>query len=99
MQSVTTPRLRPSRFIEWISLVVSTAPVAPIGWPWATAFHIGDVVRQSELARDHNRDRGESFIDLDPLDRANVPAGALQRLFDRRNRSEPEHAGLDGGNP
>ena len=34
------------------------------------AFHIDDVVRQSELARDHNRDRGESFIDLDPLDRA-----------------------------
>src|SRR5262249_33652961 len=33
MQSVTRPRLRPSRRIEWISLVVSTAPVAPIGWP------------------------------------------------------------------
>jgi hypothetical protein len=31
MHSVTMPRLRPSRRIEWISLVVSTAPVAPIG--------------------------------------------------------------------
>src|SRR4029077_2180224 len=37
MQSVTRPRVRPSRRIEWISLVVSTAPVAPIGWPCATA--------------------------------------------------------------
>src|SRR5215510_10781492 len=37
MQSVTTPRVSPSRRIEWISFVVSTAPVAPIGWPWATA--------------------------------------------------------------
>src|SRR5262245_15413593 len=37
MQSVTRPRVRPSRRIEWISLVVSTAPVAPIGWPWAMA--------------------------------------------------------------
>ena len=33
MQSVTRPRLRPSRRIEWISFVVSIAPVAPIGWP------------------------------------------------------------------
>jgi hypothetical protein len=31
MHSVTMPRLRPSRRIECISLVVSTAPVAPIG--------------------------------------------------------------------
>jgi hypothetical protein len=32
MHSVTMPRFSPSRFIEWSSLVVRIAPVAPIGW-------------------------------------------------------------------
>jgi hypothetical protein len=36
-QSVTTPRLRPSRRIKWMRRVVRIAPVAPIGWPSAIA--------------------------------------------------------------
>src|SRR5215472_8789986 len=52
-----------------------------------TAVHVNNVVRQSEFARNDNGDGGEGFIDLNPLDRANVPASALERLFDRGNRS------------
>jgi hypothetical protein len=37
MHSVTMPRLQPSRFIECINRVASTAPLAPIGWPCAMA--------------------------------------------------------------
>jgi hypothetical protein len=33
MQSVTMPRRMPSRRMACRSRVVSTAPVAPIGWP------------------------------------------------------------------
>ena len=61
------------------------------------ALDIHNVVGQAEFTRDHDGDGSESFIDLDPLNRANIPAGALERLFDRRNRPEPEHAGLDRG--
>src|SRR6516165_7616952 len=61
------------------------------------ALDIHNVVGQAEFTRDHDGDGGESLIDLDPLNRANIPAGALERLFDRRNRPEPEHARLDRG--
>ena len=70
MQSVTMPRLSPSRFIAWSSRVVSTAPVAPIGWPWAIAppSTIDDVFRQAKLLRDGERNGGEGLVDLDPLE-------------------------------
>ena len=37
MHNVTRPRVSPSLRIEWMSFVVSTAPVAPIAWPCAIA--------------------------------------------------------------
>ena len=90
MQSVTRPRVRPSRRIEWISLVVSTAPVAPIGWPWAMAppSTLTMSSGKPELARDDDGDGCEGFVDLDALDGADVPAGALQGLLDRGHRSQ-----------
>ena len=59
------------------------------------AFDIDDVVGQSELAGYHDRDRRERLIDLSALNRADVPAGALQRLLHCRDWSKAEHAGLD----
>src|SRR3974390_332843 len=52
-----------------------------------TALDIHNVIGQSEFARDHNGDGGKGFIDLNPLDGSDIPASALQRLFDRGNRS------------
>jgi len=62
------------------------------------AFDVDDVLRQPELARDDDGDRGEGFIDLDALDGAHVPAGALQGLRDRGHRSQSEHARFDRSN-
>ena len=99
MHSVTRPRLRPSRRIEWMSFVVSTAPVAPIGWPWATAppstltMSSGNPSsRATTMAM-----AAKASLISDALDRADVPAGPLQRLSDRRDRPKAEHAGLDCG--
>src|SRR5229473_2083109 len=59
------------------------------------ALDIDDVLGETELARHHDRDRRERLVDLDPLDFGGAPAGALERLLDGRNGSEPEHPGLD----
>src|SRR5271169_4367746 len=58
-------------------------------------FDIDEILGKPKLARDHDGNGRKGFIDLDTLDRANVPAGALQCLLDRRHRTETEHAGLD----
>ena len=42
------------------------------------AFDVDDVLGKSELAGNHDGDGGERLIDLDALDGADVPAGALQ---------------------
>jgi hypothetical protein len=60
-----------------------------------TAFNINDLVGQPELVGNDNRDSRERFIDLCALDGTNVPTGALQRLLDRWDRPQSEHAGLD----
>ena len=62
-------------------------------------FHTDGIGGKSDFAGDDDRNRGESFIDLDALERENVPSGTLQCLFDRRNGAEAEHAGLDCGDP
>jgi len=87
MHKVTKPRRRPSRRIEWMRRVVRTAPVAPIGF------------RQAELARHDDGDGCERLVDLDSLDVAEPPPGAVQRLTHRRDRAEAEHARLDSGDP
>jgi hypothetical protein len=51
--------------------------VAPIGWPWGNraAFHIDDVVGQSELAGDDDGNGREGFIDLvRSMERMSQPA-------------------------
>src|SRR5229473_7994021 len=58
---------------------------------------IDDILRQPELARDHERDRRKGLVDLDALNRPEAPAGTLQRLLHRRDRAEAEHPGLDAG--
>ena len=37
-------------------------------------FNIDDIVGESEFAGDDDRNRGESFIDLDALERTNLPS-------------------------
>ena len=62
------------------------------------AIDIDDLVGQSELARDDDGDRRERLIDLGPLDRVDVPSGALQRLLDGWHGPQTKHAGLDRRN-
>jgi hypothetical protein len=59
---------------------------------------IDDVLRQTELARHNDGDRRKGLIDLDPLDVAEFPPGAVEGPAHRRDRSEAEHPRLDGGN-
>src|SRR5262249_62173460 len=54
------------------------------------AFHIDDIVGQTELARDHDRDRGEGFIHLDPLNRPTIPSRTLHPLFAPLNQIPPD---------
>jgi len=41
-------------------------------------FDVDNIVRQSEFAGDHDSDRGEGFIDLDPFNGTYIPAGTRQ---------------------
>ena len=59
------------------------------------ALDVDDVLRQAELARDGERHGGERLVDLDALDVAERPAGALQRLPHGGHGPEAEHARLD----
>ena len=59
------------------------------------AFDVDNVFGQPELTRDNDGDGREGFIDLDALNGANIPAGALQGLLDRGHRSQSEHARFD----
>ena len=88
MHKVTSPRRKPSRRIEWMMRVVRTAPVAPIGWPCAIAppSTLSDVLRQAELARHDDGDGRERFVDFDPLDVAEPPAGYEPRSARMRGR-------------
>ena len=96
MQSVTIPRLSPSRRMECISFVVKIAPVAPIGWPCATAPpSTDDVFGKSKLPGHDDGDGRERLIDLDTLNRARFPPGTRQRLMHRRDRPKTEHSRLD----
>src|SRR5262249_31340205 len=60
-----------------------------------TALDVDDVLRESEFASDRNDNRGERFFDPAAIDRAERPAGAIERLAHRWNRAEAEHSGLD----
>ena len=79
MHSVTMPRWMPSRRIEWSSRVVSTRAGGAdrMAVRDRAAFDIDDVLGKPELAHDGEGDRGEGFVDLDALDVADRPAGAL----------------------
>src|SRR5262245_15572371 len=59
------------------------------------AFNVDDLFRKPKLASNNDGDGCEGFINLGALNRANVPAGALQGLFDRGHRSQSEHARFD----
>src|SRR5712671_1788704 len=63
----------------------------------SATFDVDDLLRQPELPGDDDGDGGEGFIDLGTFDGANVPAGALQSLLDRRHGSQSEHARFDCG--
>jgi hypothetical protein len=45
--------------------------------------------------RDGERHSREGLVDLDALDIGELPAAALQRLADGRDRAETEYAGFD----
>src|SRR5258708_2924643 len=45
------------------------------------ALDVDDLLLQAQFTRHHNGNGGEGFVDLDALDRADVPAGALQSLL------------------
>ena len=74
--------------------MVSTAPVAPIGWPCAIAppSTLTTSSAQSKLAVDRNGYRSESLVDLDAVDVADLPAARDQGLPDGRYRAQAEHA-------
>jgi len=61
-----------------------------------TAVYIHDRFRQAELLHHGQRHRGERFVDLEPLDVAQVPPCAFQRLAHRGHRAESEETGIDG---
>ena len=63
-----------------------------------TAFHIDNVLGQPELSRNRNGDGGERLVDFDPLDVADLPTCALQRLMRGEDGTEPVHAGLHSAN-
>lgn len=60
-----------------------------------TAVDIDDILRQSKFADDDEHYRGESLVDLGPLDVGKLPAGAIQSLANRWDRSKAETARLD----
>ena len=72
----------------------STAPLAPIGWPCAMAPPSTFTTSGQAEFMDHSQhDRGEGFIDLEPVHVADSPAGALQRLAHGRHWSKAENPG------
>ena len=87
----------PSRRIECNSRVVSTAPVAPIGWPCAIAPPSTLTMssgRPSSRRTASGTAANASLISTRSTSRE-VPASALQRLPDRGHGTDAEHAGLD----
>ena len=102
MHSVTTPRRMPSRRIAWSRRVVSTAPVAPIGWPCAMAPP-STLTTSSGRPSSRWRRRAAMAAKASLISTRSMsptrPAGALQRLADGRHRAEAEHAGLDRADP
>src|SRR5262249_57182150 len=61
------------------------------------AFDIGDVLGQPELLGDGKRYGRERLVDLEALYIAELPTGACERQLHCRNRTEAEHARLNGG--
>jgi hypothetical protein len=59
------------------------------------AFRIDEILRQTELLQDGERNGRECFVDLDPLQVAQTPVRALERLPDRGNGAQSERSGLD----
>ena len=99
MHNVTMPRFRPSRRIEWRRRVVSTAPVAPIGWPCAIAppsTLTMSAGRPSSRATAMATAANASLISKRSTS-SELPAGARERHLHGRHRTEAEHAGLDRG--
>src|ERR1700719_2093554 len=87
MHKVTIPRRNPSRRSEWIRRVVRTAPVAPIGWPWAMAPpSILTMSGESPSSRDGYDDRGEGLVDFNAPNVAELPACAIERLANGGDR-------------
>ena len=86
--------MRPAR-----SRVVSTAPVAPIGWPWAIAppSTFTTSSGQAELADAREGDRGKGLVDLDALEVADRPPRELQSLAHGGNGRDSEVTRLHGG--
>ena len=79
--------MRPAR-----SRVVSTAPVAPIGWPWAIAppSTFTTSSGQAELADAREGDRGKRLVGLDALEVADRPPRELQSLAHGGNGRDSE---------
>src|SRR5262252_5909907 len=82
-----------------MSLVVSTAPVAPIGWPWATAPPSTLTMSSgnpSSRATTIAIAAKASLISIRSTERISQPARCSACLT-AGNGSEPKHAGLDSG--
>ena len=62
---------------------------------YGAALDVDDVLGEAKFALDRNSDGGERLVDLDAVDVADRPARPRERLPDRRNRTQAEHAGLD----
>ena len=70
------------------SVTTMRAPLAPIGWPSATAppWTLTISCAQLELVHRRHRHRGERLVDFPEVDVLGGPAGLLQHLLDRADR-------------
>ena len=64
-----------------------------------TTLDIDDILLQTELARHDDRDRREGLVDLDPLDFAEFPPGAVERLRTAGMGPSPNIAGSTAAMP
>ncbi len=89
--SAAMPRFELRRFSAYSSVVSTRAPLAPIGWPSATAppFTLTRAGIDAELAHDGDRLHRERLVDLEEVDVLQRPADLRRDLahgFDRRHQ-------------
>src|SRR6202030_3645629 len=63
-----------------------------------SAFDVNDIFAEAEFLSDRERHRRKGLVDFDALYVREFPPGPFQRLANRRDWPEAEHAGFNGRN-